>query len=321
MTPKLKSLKISKTNLVMAIVFILGLLFMFVYKRSFFRINNITTTLIQVSAAALLAYGMAYTLIPGGIDLSLPTIMLLSAIIGAQAIEATGNMWIGITVSLLVAVAWGCLNGICITIIGITPFITTLVSSIVGTGLVRLIGASRTIAVPREYADIINGKIFGFLPVPIMILIVVTVIMQYVLVKLPYGRTSYAIGINPLAAEACGVKAKKHIFSLFVISATLAGIAGVILTARLGSASVQMTNDSANMDVVCSAVVGGVSIFGGRGTITGALLGTILLTLLQNIVNLFGMNYYIMLAIKGFILLVFAYLDVVRNSNMNTETI
>jgi ribose transport system permease protein len=178
------------------------------------------------------------------------------------------------------------------------------------------LGAHKTLMVTQEYMNIANGKLFGFLPVPIMILIIITIIMQYLLVKTKYGRMTYAFGINPLAAEAAGLKAKRHKFSLYVISSTLVGISGIILTARLGSATSQMVSDSAFLDVICAAVIGGVNIFGGRGTIIGALLGTVLLTVLQNISNLFGLDYYIMLIVKGIILLVFAYLEVVRNANL-----
>lgn len=287
--------------------------FLAICKPTFFSITNLKNLLVQTSSNGIMAFGVTFVLISAGVDIAMPQVMLLSSVAGAIAMRATGSIALGIIAIFATAICCGSISGWLVAKCGMMPFIATLVMKILADGMSILISNSETIPVPSAFTSVGNGMLFGFLPTSILALLIIGVFMHLVLRRTVYGRRLYAIGNNKNAAYSVGINEQLMRFSVYVVSATTAAIGGIILTSRLGSASLTMVSDSSNLDIVCAAIVGGASTYGGVGSIRGAFLGALLIAFIQNITNLFGLSTFTMYMIKGAIILLCTYYDRVKS--------
>lgn len=312
---KLKSSgKLNGLNLAIWLVLIIIAVVLSITVKGFFSLNNITNILAQSTSSALLAMGVTFVLISGGMDLSAPVNMMASGIVGTMVMRDTGNIFLGILVIFAMSVLIGVLNGIVVAKIRIVPFIATMAMMTVVEAVGQLSNRSQSITgLPSAYSEIFNARIGGVFSVQIIFLLVIGVIMHIVLSKTIFGRWLYAVGKNEKSALICGVPTNKVLIITYAISGVMAAISSVMTTARLNAASVSMGGESTLMDVIAGSIIGGASLNGGKGTIYGAVLGIVFITIIGNIMNLAGVTYYVTLIIKGTIIVVFTYIDLLRD--------
>lgn len=274
--------------------------------------TNLVSVLVQTSSLALLAIGQALVLILGGIDLSMPGTMALGAIFGAMFMRDGGSPFIAALIMVAVPFALGAINGIAVSYFNMIPFVVTLAMQAITYGAAILVTNQISISnLPKAFTGTILAKVGG-LPMPIIIVIVVTIIVQLILTRSVYGRWLYAAGTNIRTALVSGVPTKKVVFFAYAFAGLMAGLAAIILTSRLASASAQMGKDAIVMDIIASAAVGGVSTMGGVGTALNAVVGAIIITLISNVMNMANVSYYLTLVIKGAIIVAVVAIDAIR---------
>ncbi|MEM8552610.1 MAG: ABC transporter permease [Pseudomonadota bacterium] len=283
----------------------------FLYMESpvFFRTNNLINVANQAAMLAILAAGMTVVMIGGGIDLSLPANMALAGILGSMVMIGTDNVPLGAIVMVLSGAAVGALNGFAVARLRMIPFVVTLATMTICGGFSIWVTNSVSISSqPERYFDLFYTRPFG-LPVAVWIMLAVALLTQAVMTFTRFGWDIYAVGTNPVAARISRVPVRRVLFLTYVFAGALAGVAAVVVTARLGSASANVGNDSVILDVVTACVIGGVSIYGGVGRPVGAVLGALFVLVLGNVLNLLGISFFIGLIIKGLIIIAFVALD------------
>jgi ribose transport system permease protein len=294
------------------IILVVVLVLLALFVPNFFTSRNIGNVLVQAAPLALMAIGMAIVMITGGIDLSIPSVMGLSAIIGAMVLRDTGSIPLAGLTMLLVGSALGAVNGFSVAYLRMIPFVVTLAMMTIATGAAVAVTNSVSIPVINEaYYDLILDRTLG-VQRPVLIAGIVTLIATVIMRRHIYGRWVYAVGINAKTARVSGVPTTRVIFSAYVVSGFLAGLTGIVLSARLGSASANMGTDAIVLDVVASAVVGGVSIYGGVGGPLGAAFGAVFITVISNSMNMMQVSYFTSLIVKGFVIIGFVAIDSLR---------
>lgn len=281
---------------------------------AFLSVGNIVNVLEQLTTMGMLCLGMTCVLIIGGIDLSMPSVLMASATTGALFMARGGNFLLGIALIFLTGLAFGCINGIAISRARMIPFIVTLSTQIVAAGFAVMITDSRSVfGLPEPFLAL--GAKLGIVPVAIPIFFVCAAIMHIFLKKMKYGRIFYMIGQNEQTAQISGIRTERYVFGAYLLSSACACIAGILLAARTNMAGATMVGNTMIMDTVSAAVIGGASLSGGKGNIVGSILGALFITLISNFINLMGISYYIGLIIKGVLIVLIIGLDRLRNSD------
>lgn len=275
--------------------------------------RNITSILNQTSTTGLMAIGLTFVIITAGIDLSLPCVMAFVAIIGCMVMRDTQNVFLGVCSILLGGCLVGMFNGFSVSKLKMVPMIVTLAVQTAAAGLSTWVtGATSIGGLPSAFAEIFAGEILGF-PVSAIIFIVVAVFMHILLTKTVFGRHLFQVGVNEKSAKVNGVKTERIVFIIYTISGLMAGLAGVLSAAKLNSAGASMGTSEKFTDIVCAVVLGGASVTGGKGSVIGSCIGAIFMTVISNVMNLYGVDYFITFIVKGTAIVLFTYFDVLRN--------
>ena len=285
------------------------LVFLYYHASHFYSQRNILNILVQMSSLALLAIGMTFVLVGGGIDLSMPATMAFSAVLGAFLMRAGYNPALANLATLLAAGAVGLLNGAAVAAFRMTPFVVTLASmTAVGGSTVWMTNSVSVSHFPDAFFNFYLARPFG-VPVSVIILVAVTAIASIAMSSTIFGRWLYAVTNQRARRAGCPHPSAARAVSTYLVSALLAGLTGVLLSARLGSASANMGNDGVVLDIVSACVVGGVSIYSGAGKPLGAMFGAFFITLISNSLNQLGVSYFMNLVVKGIVIIAFIYLD------------
>jgi ribose/xylose/arabinose/galactoside ABC-type transport system permease subunit len=275
----------------------------------FFTANNLLNILMQSSALGFMAIGMTAVLITGGMDLSIPAVMALSGILGSMYMRAGGNPVVGALIMLAVGMAGGALNGIAVAYLKMIPFVVTLSTQAIAMGAcVMITNSVSVLGLTQSFLDVVMSKIAG-VPTPIVALALVAALVALLSQRSIFGRWLYAVGINAETARVSGVPKKKVLLGTYVFAGLFAGLAAIVVTARLASASPTMGQEGVVLNVVGSAVVGGVSIYGGSGSFAGAVLGAVIITMISNIMNMAHLSYYATLIVKGLVIVAVVAID------------
>lgn len=275
----------------------------------FLSINNFVSILMQCSSLGLMAIGLTTVLITGGMDLSVPSLMSFSAVIGAIFMRSGGSPVIACVIMVLVATAGGCLNGFAVAFLRMIPFVVTLSTmAVFGGASIWVTNGMSVTGIPRRFITTVMHDIWIF-PAPVVILVVVAIIVHLFMTRSLYGRWLYAVGTNIRAARVSRIPAQGVLFGSYAFSGFVAGIAAIVTTAWLGTAGGTIGSESVVLDVVSSAVLGGVSIYGGSGTALGAFVGAIFIKLISNTLNFVQASYYMTLVVKGIVIVAFVALD------------
>lgn len=293
---------------IMACVILFGVL-----NPRFLAFSNFLSVLRQASVYCIITICSFVALVTHQTDLSVGSTASLSAVIAAFSLQNNGSIGTAVLLALLTGLLVGVLNGILIGYTTVAPFIITL-----GTmNIVQSIGVVLTdgYTVPISNQSLLwlaEGKVLG-VPIVAAITIVLYLAIGYVLYRRPYGTTLYAVGGNADAALATGINVKRTKLSVYVISGLLAAIAGLILSARLGSANAAQ-GAGLELDGICAAVLGGTSLSGGKGSIWGALMGALALAIMRNGLNILGMASGVQMVVTGAIVIVILAFDTLYNA-------
>ena len=279
----------------------------------FFSRSNIINVLRQISMNAILACGITCTLLVVGVDLSVGSIVSASSCMCVILLTNGVPLWICMICSVILGVVVGFCNGVLIAVIGMPPFIATLTMQTIVRGVAYAItGGYPTMIMNDTLYAIGNGYLFG-IPAPVIIMFAVLAVISVLLNRTRLGRNMYAVGGNKEAALFSGIKNKRVIITSYCISGLLAGIVGLIITARLGSCQ-PTAGEGMESDAIAAAVIGGTSFSGGIGKVGGTLIGALIIGVLNNGLNLLGVKFYWQYVAKGLVLGLALTIDIMRNN-------
>jgi len=278
----------------------------------FLNWSNIVTVLRQTSINAVIATGMTFAILIGGIDLSVGSVLGLCGAIAAAMISSGMNVVVVVLAALLLGTAIGYFNGTLITAGGLQPFIATLGTVTLLRGAILVFTQGRPISVGNTPgSDAFSGIGTGFIgpiPIPVYIMILVFLIAYYILNHTRIGRYIYATGSNEEATMYSGIKTTRVKRFVYSVSGMMAALAGILITARLGSA--QPTAGSGyELDAIAAVVLGGTSMAGGIGTIAGTAIGALIIGVLNNALNIMQVSSYYQDVAKGIVILIAVLLD------------
>lgn len=277
---------------------------------SFMEPNNILNLLRQTSINALIAFGMTFIILTGGIDLSVGSILALSSALMAGMMVSGLDPILAILVGVLLGTLMGVINGILVSKGKMAPFIVTLATMTIfrGLTLVYTDGKPITGIGDSELFQMLGRGYFLGLPVPAVVMIIAFFILWFLLHKTSFGRKTYAIGGNEKASRISGIKVDRVKVAIYGLAGTMAAIAGAILTSRLNSAQ-PTAGQSYEMDAIAAVVLGGTSLSGGKGILFGTLVGVLIIGTLNNGMNLLGVSSFYQQVVKGAVILVAVLLD------------
>lgn len=283
----------------------------------FFTVGNLTNIFKQISANAILASGVYFAILMGGIDISVGSVLGFSGAMAAYLMMHVDSPWaaaLAVAAAIIIGAAAGAANGFFVAKCRLQPMIVTLASLSIfrGATLVLTNGASISInktAGASAFKLLGQGAVFNdFLPVPIIIMAVIYAIVYYILNKTAYGRHIYAIGGNEDAAYLSGISVVKTKILGFMASGLMAGVAGIIVTARVAAAQ-PLAGQGYEMDAIAAVVIGGTSLRGGEGHVLYTIIGAVIIGMLNNILNLKDVSSYYQTIIKGGVILAAVLLD------------
>lgn len=294
------------------IVLFLIIAIMTVASPVFLTPGNLLTVLLQTSYNAILAVGISFTILIGGIDLSIGSVLAFSSAIGALLLTQGWPLFAVLLLILALGTLLGFLNGLLVSYGRLQAFIATLGTMSLWRGLTLVITQARPISIRKApaadaFCFIGSGSVLG-VPVPVWIMVLVFLLAYVILRHLRIGRYLYAIGCNEEAALYSGIQTQKVKLFAFSISGLLASLAGIIVTARLSSAT-PTAGTAYEMDAIAAAVLGGVSMAGGKGNIRGIAVGALIIGILSNALNLLNIGSYYQGVVKGIVILIAVLLD------------
>jgi ribose/xylose/arabinose/galactoside ABC-type transport system permease subunit len=306
---------IGKYGLLLALIILCTTLAIITPK--FLTLPNLMIIVTQVTINALLAFGVTFVIITGGIDLSLGSIVAVTSVITATFARAdTYPLVVPLGLGLLVGLAFGAFNGLVITKGKVPPFIVTLGTMTIGRGLALILSKGRPISNLSDAFNYIGGgNLFG-IPLPIVILVIVFIICTLLLKKTIMGRYVYAVGGNELAARASGISVNRVKMFVYTLGGGLAALGGIILTSRISTGQPNV-GVGFELSAIAAAIIGGTSTSGGVGSITGTLLGALLIGVISNSLDLLNVTSYYQSVVMGLIIIGAVLLDSLNKNKGN----
>ncbi len=275
---------------------------------NFFDSNNFRNILLQVSPTVLVAVGMTFVIATGGIDLSVGSMMAIAS--ATAAVLLNQGVLVAIAAGLVVAVSVGALNGALISTFRIQPIIVTLALLITGRGVAQVISnGGQLIPFTNPQFEYLGKGYMGPAPVQVVVMVLVVVAGIFVLRMTSFGRYVMAIGGNEAASRLAGIRVRRTKIAVYALSGLLAGIAGLIETARLGASDAQKVGLNIELDAIAAVVVGGTPLTGGRATVVGTLIGALIMQVITTSFNMNGISFSWALVIKAAIIIVAVYIQ------------
>ena len=285
------------------------------FSESFFTASNMWNILRQISTNALLAFGMTFVILIGGIDLSVGPLLAFSGVFAAYVMGNLGwPIWAAIAGSIILCSMVGMLNGFIVTKTGIAPFVVTLSVQQIFRGFAMLLANGAPIRIRDQGFINIGTTYIGPVAFPVIYMIIIMALCYVVLNKTQFGRHIYALGGNKTAARFAGIRTQRIEVMVYALSGFLAGIAGIVLAARM-TAGVPATGDGYECDAIAAVVLGGASFTGGIGTIGGTLIGAIIIGVLNNGLNMLNVASFWQYVAKGVVILLAVMVDVLRKQS------
>lgn len=289
------------------------------FSKSFLTVSNIWNILRQISTNALLAFGMTFVILIGGIDLSVGPLLAFSGVAAAYMLSTLGwPIWVAILVSLLISTLVGIFNGVIVTTTGIAPFVVTLSVQQIFRGFAMLLAGGCPIRITNQSFIKIGTMYAGPVAFPIIYMVIIMIICVLVLNKTRFGRHIYAIGGNKTAARFAGIRTQQIEIVVYALSSFLAGLAGIVLSARM-TAGVPATGEGYERDAIAAVVLGGASFTGGVGTISGTLIGAIVIGVINNGLNMLNVESFWQYVAKGVVILMAVMVDVLRKKSVENK--
>ncbi len=296
------------TLLGLVVFILLMVVIMSIVSPVFLTSGNIINIIRQVSLNGILAVGLTFVILTGGIDLSVGSLVAVTGVVvGSMLVNGYGWME-AVVAGVAISVIFGVFNGVMIAYCGLPPFIATLAGQTIGRGFALVFSDGKPYALTdKDFLNIGKGSALG-IPIPIWILLIVCAVAAVVLNKTTYGRHVYAFGGNRNATKLSGVKTKFVEMIVYVISELMAGIVGVILAARISSGQ-PTAGTGYELDAIAAVAIGGTSMSGGIGTLSGTILGFIIIGVLSNALTLLNVSSFYQQIVKGAIILIAVLMD------------
>lgn len=296
------------------LIFIFGISCIIIafFTPNFLKYKNILNMLRQSSVIGIMAIGTTFVIIGGGFDISVGSVLALSAalVLGLQNVFHWG---VALIITLLCGLLVGLINGILTSKVKIVSIIATLGTMTIVRGLTYLYTGGYPISGHNDAFNFLGSGYIGVIPFPVILLVLLVIFWQFVLNKTLLGRYSLAIGGNREASRLSGINVDFYQISTFVIGSGLASLAGIIYASRLNSAT-PLAGQGYELDAIAATVIGGTSISGGQGSVLGTLVGVLILSIIGNVFNLLGIQVYIQYLVKGLIILFVVGLDSLSKS-------
>ena len=282
----------------------------------FLTAGNLSNILVQGSVIALLAGGQTFVILTGGVDLAVGALTALAgAIAGHLMIKMGVNPYAAIAVALAIGAAVGVFNGYLVAFVGIPSFIVTLGGLTLWRGLAfDATGGFDNSGMPEPLPYIGYGELLG-VPMPIWITGAYFVAMAFVLSSTKLGRYVYAMGSNEMGARQVGINIRWYKLGVYVVSGLSCALGAVVLMARMDSSSGKMAQ-MFELDAIAAVILGGTSLFGGRGSIWGSLLGAVLITMIRNGMNLMEISQFKQMMAIGAVVIIAVWIDVIRRQHL-----
>ncbi|MER7935157.1 MULTISPECIES: substrate-binding domain-containing protein [unclassified Streptomyces] len=277
----------------------------------FLTTDNLLNVGVQAAVTAILAFGVTFVIVAAGIDLSVGSVAALSATVLAWSATSHGvPVFLAVILAVATGIAAGLVNGFLIAYGKLPPFIATLAMLSVARGLSLVISEGSPIAFPDSVSHL-GDTLGGWLPVPVLVMVVMGLIAAFVLGRTYIGRSMYAIGGNEEAARLSGLRVSKQKLAIYALSGLFAAVAGIVLASRLSSAQPQAANGY-ELDAIAAVVIGGASLAGGTGKASGTLIGALILAVLRNGLNLLNVSAFWQQVVIGVVIALAVLLDTVR---------
>ena len=302
---------------IVAVLLVLCLFFAF-KATGFVSVRNLYYVLQQVSVVGILVIGQTFVIITKGIDLSQGAIIGFSSILSAILIVNMG-LPVGAAFAIIIVLGAliGLLNGFLVAQMNVPPMIATLgTTNIVSAIALLSCNGSNIYSLPGSIKEFASIKLLGFLPGITCIMFVLLIFAHIILSKTRFGRYTYAIGSNSVSAKFSGIKVERHLIQVYTMSGLVSAVAGVIMVCRLNS-GVSTAGDGYEMNSIAAAVIGGTSLLGGEGTIAGALVGALIMSVLSNGLQLMGISTYWQKLFVGVVLIAAVLVDNIRRRKLS----
>ncbi|MCJ7693963.1 MAG: ABC transporter permease [Anaerolineaceae bacterium] len=308
-TKKFNIGSLRELGIFIAFIVILGIL-MILSPTAFAKPQNLINILKQASINGILATGMMYVIITGGIDLSVGSIVALSGVIAATfAHPGEYPLIVPIVLSISAGAVVGLLNGVGVAFGNIPPFIVTLGTMTIVRGLALIASNGQPVfGVTDAFESISGGFIWGRIPHLVVYFVVITLIFAFILTRTVFGRRIYAIGGNEVAAKVSGITTTRIKLAVYTLSGFLAGIAGLLLASRIVSGN-PTSGQAYELDAIAAVIIGGVSMSGGAGKWYGTVIGALLIAVIGNGLDILNVSSHFQLIIKGSIIIIAVLLD------------
>jgi ribose transport system substrate-binding protein len=277
----------------------------------FLTTDNLLNVGVQAAVTAILAFGVTFVIVSAGIDLSVGSVAALSATVLAWSATSQGlPVWLAVILALATGLACGLVSGALISFGKLPPFIATLAMLSVGRGLALVISQGSPIPFPDSVSHL-GDTIGGWLPVPVIVMVVMGLITAGVLARTYVGRAMYAIGGSEEAARLSGIRVNRQKLAIYALSGAFAAVAGIVLASRLSSAQPQAAVGY-ELDAIAAVVIGGASLSGGVGKASGTLIGALILAVLRNGLNLLEVSAFWQQVVIGVVIALAVLLDTAR---------
>ena len=283
---------------VFAIIFIISCFL----SPKFIKMTNLLNIMRQISMFGILAVGMTFVIVSGGIDLSVGAVIALVCVVTAQAVNHIGIIP-AILIAVVIGLCAGLINGIGVTYGRLQPFIMTLGTTSMISGAAYIYSKGLPVSIKGPFSKIGNTLLFGKVPLPAIYLVVIMLIAHFVMTSTPFGRFVYSIGCNKEATRLSGVNVNRQIIKVYMISGVLAALTGIIFASQMASGA-PTAGEGYEMKAITAAVVGGTSMSGGKGNMLGTFMGAVIIGILSNIMNLTGVSSYWQTFLTGLILVI-----------------
>jgi inositol transport system permease protein len=317
MLSKLKTFETSRYSIfiILVVVFVAASLL----SPNFLSGDNMFNVLRQVAVITILAYGAMTLIIGGMIDLSSGAVMAFAGVASVMVYKSSNNMLLAFLAGVAVGVACNLVNAFLVATLRTPAFIVTLGMMLMARGAVLELTQGQNILQLGDFVLIGQGNL-GWLPIPVLILLVITAIIWYLMNQTRYGRSVYAVGGNEEAARAAGIAVERVKYQAFLVNGVLVGIAGVIFMSRV-NAGLPNAGIGYELQAITAPIIGGTSFSGGVGTVLGTLAGALIVGVLGNIMNLIGIGSYVQQVVMGLIIVVAVAYDVFSKRGKAKTTI
>lgn len=327
----LRSTPVGMAVIVVALIILFGVLSP---NGAFFRISNLSTITLNVSVTMLLALGITYVLAAGELDLSIGSNVVLSSVVAAEVLVALSgtpeqvrageypHLALGIAAGTVAAIIagtlFGLVNGLLVTRLRINSFIVTLGTMGIGTGLAYVV--SNGVNVPNVPRSLQTGfgieKLFGIVPYPMIVVLIIAAVLWYMLRRTRFGLYTLAIGSSREAAERAGIRSRRHVLVLFIMMGALAGVAAMLDLTRFATTNIGGHQTTA-LAAIAAVVIGGTSLFGGRATIAGSMVASLIPVILGTGLVILGVPSFYQLIVVGAILIAAVFIDQRRRERLS----